>query len=261
MTRIVLVDGRVKGESQIGVPPLERTSGIGAFEVLRTHDRALSTLVLHLERLERALSEMGISCDGTALLQEAERAAFEIDGEARVDIRVEHTAQGVERTVIASSLEPTDKLQIVSAATVRGPRATSAGHKVLAYGAHGAALTVAREKGCSDALLIDDDGYVREAATANVFGIRGKTLRTPDSDVLRGVTRALVLDFVSSMGLTIELAPHSVDSLQASDEVFLTSAVRGVAAVNMIDGRTIGTEKHWYSGAIASELQSLLRRK
>ncbi len=261
MTRIVLVDGIVVDEAEAGVAPLERNSGVGAFEVLRTHDGTLPTLHLHLERLRRALVAMEIDCDPHVLAQEATEAAGAIDGEARVDLRIERTKQAVTRTVVASSFCPPDALPVVSAATIRAARVTADGYKRLAYGAHGGAIAAARRRGCSDALLLDEDGYVREAATANVFSVVGTVLRTAEKGILLGVTRGMVLDLATSSGLTIEFAPHTIESLGGSDEVFLTSAVRGIAMVNVIDGHSIGAGTYALAGALRHQLDASLRRK
>ncbi len=262
MNRIVFVDGLASDVSNAIASPLGLRSGVGAFEVFRTHERRLPTVHLHLERLSRSLLAMNIACDLARIRRDVEGAVARIAGDARVDVRVERTESGVHDTVIATAYSATECVPTASAASVRGRRVTTPGHKVLAYGAHGDALAEARARGCDDALLIDEDGLVREAATANVFAVSGRTLLTAPDGVLAGITRRLVLELASSVNLTVAYKALALSDLFASDAVFLTSSVRGIALVNSIDGTATGApDATRVAHRIARALNAHLRQR
>jgi para-aminobenzoate synthetase/4-amino-4-deoxychorismate lyase len=74
-------------------------------------------------------------------------------------------------------------------------------------------------------LIVDLSGEVLESGSGNVFIVEGGTLVTPPADgrILPGVTRAELLR--STPGARIE--PIDLARLEAADEAFVTSAIRG----------------------------------
>ena len=101
-----------------------------------------------------------------------------------------------------------------------------------------AALAEAQQQRYDEAILLDVDGCVAEASTANLFVVRQQALVTPPTtSALAGVTRACVLDLAAELGLRCEERPLSVEELLAADEVFVTNTARGVVAIEEIDGR------------------------
>jgi para-aminobenzoate synthetase/4-amino-4-deoxychorismate lyase len=73
-------------------------------------------------------------------------------------------------------------------------------------------------------LIVDLSGEVLESGSGNVFIVEGDTLVTPPADgrILPGVTRA---ELVRSTDVVIE--PVDLARLDAADEVFVTSSIRG----------------------------------
>jgi branched-subunit amino acid aminotransferase/4-amino-4-deoxychorismate lyase len=79
-------------------------------------------------------------------------------------------------------------------------------------------------------LIVDLDGEVLEAATANVWIVEGTTLTTPplDGRLLPGTMRARVLATASTVGLEPREEPIVLKRLTTADELLVSSAVRGV---------------------------------
>lgn len=100
----------------------------------------------------------------------------------------------------------------------------------------------ARSAGYDDAVLLDRDGNVAEATTANVFAVRGGVLLTPPvtGDLLPGITRDTVITLCREAGTTVLEQPLTPADLFTADEVFLTSTGKEVAAVTELSGRRIG---------------------
>jgi branched-chain amino acid aminotransferase len=92
-----------------------------------------------------------------------------------------------------------------------------------------------------EALLLNSQGFVVEAASSNLFWIKNKTVGTPplESGILPGVTRALVLEICRAMRLSIEETCLKPEELHQADGVFLTLSSAGVAEAIRLDGRAL----------------------
>jgi branched-chain amino acid aminotransferase len=100
-----------------------------------------------------------------------------------------------------------------------------------------------RDPSVHEAILLSASGSVAEGASSNVFAVKDGQLRTPALSVgiLEGITRGRVIALARGAGLTChELDPMRPDELRDADEVFLTSAARGVLPVTRVDGRPVG---------------------
>jgi para-aminobenzoate synthetase/4-amino-4-deoxychorismate lyase len=82
-------------------------------------------------------------------------------------------------------------------------------------------------------LIVDLSGEVLESGSGNVFVVEGDTLVTPPADgrILPGVTRA---ELVRSADVLIE--PIDLARLDAADDVFVTSSIRGRQALGVFEG-------------------------
>jgi branched-chain amino acid aminotransferase len=119
--------------------------------------------------------------------------------------------------------------------------------------------------GMDEALLLNEDGYITEGGGCNVFFVKSEALLTPplDSGILPGVTRKVVMDMASGMGIRVSEVDIKPDSLEQFDEAFVTNAmieVMPVTAVRESIGRmlTIGTGK---PGTMTRRLMGAYREK
>ena len=124
------------------------------------------------------------------------------------------------------------------------------------------AIAEARRRlpGGNEAIMCSSQGSVAEGATSNVFVVESGILTTPAIAVgiLDGVTRGKVLELARGAGLEVrEVAFLAPDRLRAADEVFLTSAVRGILPVNAVDGAEVGNGR---PGSITRRLLALYQR-
>lgn len=133
-----------------------------------------------------------------------------------------------------------------------------AGTKSTSYAENLAAQREALGRGSDDALLVDVDGTVLEAPTANVWFREGRRLLTPSlaQPILAGVTRAALWELAGAAGFEPEEGVFPLARVTAADEVFLSSSVREVMPVVVIDGSSVGDGR---PGEAARELQRRLR--
>jgi branched-chain amino acid aminotransferase len=118
------------------------------------------------------------------------------------------------------------------------PRRTGPGHKTLAYLEHIIARELAIAADADEAVRLGADGEVLECATSNLFAVVHGTVVTPQlAGVLPGVTRARVLALCAAAGLPASEARLTVADLRTADEIFITSAIRGVVPVTRLDAQ------------------------
>jgi len=96
-----------------------------------------------------------------------------------------------------------------------------------------------------EAFLCGGDGSIAEGSTSNVFAVIGGEVRTPPPEVgiLDGITRSKVIALCKSNGIPFAEKRIMPAELRAADEVFITSATRGVLPVTAIDEAPVASGK------------------
>ncbi|KHF40985.1 branched-chain-amino-acid transaminase [Halalkalibacter okhensis] len=137
-------------------------------------------------------------------------------------------------------------LEIVTVATRRNrPDVLSPKVKSLNYLNNILVKIEASLAGVSEALMLNDQGYVAEGSADNVFIVKGTELITPPGYVgaLEGITRNAIIEFAKDLGYTVKEEPFTRHDVYVADEVFLTGTAAEVIAVVKVDGRVIGEGK------------------
>ena len=91
-------------------------------------------------------------------------------------------------------------------------------------------------------LFFGPGGTVAEGTVSNIFIVKEKSLLTPSvgSGILRGVTRAFVLELARKRGLRVVETTLTRHDLYTADECFLTNTSSEVLPVVRVDARCIG---------------------
>jgi branched-chain amino acid aminotransferase len=94
----------------------------------------------------------------------------------------------------------------------------------------------------SEALILNDQGYVAEGSGDNVFIIKDNVVYTPPGYVgaLEGITRQAIIEIAQDLGYVVKEEPFTRHDVYVADEVFLTGTAAEVIAVVKVDGRVIG---------------------
>lgn len=98
----------------------------------------------------------------------------------------------------------------------------------------------AYDRGAQNTLLTDGAGNATEGPGFNVFVVNAGSIATPDSGVLRGITRRTALELAGELGIAAEERPLPISELVAAEEVFITSTAGGIIPVTSIDARPVG---------------------
>lgn len=99
------------------------------------------------------------------------------------------------------------------------------------------------DAGVNETILYNQDGYITEASSCNVFMVKDGVIYTPplNHELLPGITRAIALEAFANVGLDVQEKWFSKESLLSADEVWLTSSSKEVAPVVEVNGKKIGT--------------------
>jgi len=98
---------------------------------------------------------------------------------------------------------------------------------------------ILKEKMAGDVLYYSN-GLIRECPRANIFIVtKDKKVLTPETGILKGVSRKHVLEISAGMYNT-EARDVSIEELRNAGEVFITSTTKNVLPVVEVDGYIIG---------------------
>ena len=95
-----------------------------------------------------------------------------------------------------------------------------------------------KENGAND-VLYHHNGSLRECPRANFFIVKGNEVLTPQTDILKGITRSKVLE-LAGHNFTISESELTLDDLATATEAFITSSTKNILPVLAIDGKPIG---------------------
>jgi len=137
-------------------------------------------------------------------------------------------------------------MEIVTVPTVRNLHsALNPAIKSLNYLNNILAKIEANQAGCEEAIMLNVEGFVAECTGDNVFIIKEGHLSTPplSAGALYGITRRVVLEMATEMGMTCDEPNLTRYDLFNADECFLTGTGAEIVPVVKIDGRVIGNGK------------------
>ncbi len=135
-------------------------------------------------------------------------------------------------------------LEVVTCATRRIPHgALSPMVKSLNYLNNVMAKIEAQHAGAGEGLMLNEQGFVSECTGDNIFTVKKGIIYTPpiSSGALSGVTRNVVFEMASELGITI-LEPNLTRyDIFTADECFLTGTAAEIIPAVKLDTRAIGS--------------------
>lgn len=243
----VWVDGRLyerPEDARVAAVDAGVVTGNGVFEALKVTEQGPFAVRRHLERLDRSARALGMPAPDHALIRSGIEAVLEdrryVDGKIRITYTAgrgplgSQAAFGPPTVVVAADARtqspPTGR--VVTSPWTRNERGALAGVKSTSYAENVRTLAYATEHGASEAILLNTVGNVCEGTGSNLFCVFGSEIVTPplSSGPLAGITRDLVLEWSDVREADLTLA-----EAMAADEVFLTSSLRDVQAVERWD--------------------------
>jgi D-alanine transaminase len=275
MSRIAYVNGRYVAHRDATVHVEDRGYQFsdGVYEVCEVKGGQLIDERRHIARLARSLDELAIAMPMPAhalgvVLRETVRRNRVRDGVVYIQVTRgvaprDHAFPAIApRPALVVTARGIDPLKIekladegIAIITMPDQRWARVDIKSVSLLPNVLAKQAAREQGAREAWLVDRDGYVTEGASSNAWIVskEGRLVTRPiGHDILRGITRTVLLDVIKEQGLELDERPFTVEEAYAAREAFVTSATQTVMPVVRIDGRPVGNGA---PGLIASALR------
>jgi len=240
-------------QAKISINDIAVLRGYSAFEALRTYDRRPFHLGEHLERLYHSAEIIDLALPYTrteiaGIVEEIiarnvyRHAAVRMlltGGESDDGVMASGKPKLIVMIAQLSERDPENFARGYRLITTRLQRETPEA-KTSNYTSAVRALKEAARLGANDALFVNERGHVQEATRSNFFLFHGDTLVTPRSEVLLGITRAVVLELARER-FAVEERPILLEELALADEAFVTSSSKEIIPVVQIDEQVIGS--------------------
>ena len=263
MDNIIYFNGALVPQQEARLSPFDRgfLYGYGLFETMRSYGGRVFRLDRHLARMMHSAEKLGLAPALDPV--ELEQAIFQtLDANKLSDARIRLTvsAGAGERKLVpptsgkATIIVIAERLVLPSRIYEKGVRAAIvglrrnsqsplSGIKSLNYLDSLIAQSQALALGADEAIMLNEKGLVAEGSTSNVFLVITDKLFTPsrESGILPGITREAVLELAHATGIEAVAGDIRPSDLVHADEVFLTSSVREIVPVVMVDGKAIGS--------------------
>lgn len=96
------------------------------------------------------------------------------------------------------------------------------------------------KKNIDEVIMVDNDGFVREGVTTNIFIVKNGVIWTPEHDILAGVMRDKVIKLAEKKDMPIQIRDFKIEDLFEAKEIFLTNSVKLIFPVNKLNGKKVG---------------------
>ena len=264
-------DQRVVGLLGVGVVPadtpilraddLGALRGDGIFESMHVRSGRAWLLDEHLARMAQSAARMDLALPARDRLVELadqvlDHWPIDVEGALRLVCTRGLEDAGGAVTVFATASAVGDSLRLarrdgiaVVTASLGFPAELRrsapwllGGAKTLSYAVNMASQRWAQSVGADDVLWVSADGYALEAPTSTLVWLDGSTLCTIPVDrtgILAGTTARWLLDHAESLGWNTAERMITPSELTGTSGAWLTSSIRGVAAVRTLDGAEV----------------------
>ena len=236
-------DGQLRPEAEALIPAISQGLlwGRGLFETIAVREGLPFALTRHLDRFRTGAARLALQPPDDSILRGAITAVLANAPPEHHRLRI--TLTGGESSGLVLTPEPGHLLirltpvspgaTQVSLLTVpwrRNEFSPLSDLKCTSYAENALALAWAIERGATEGLFLNSAGDLCEGTVSNLFLVRGGTVLTPaiGSGCLPGITRSLILDLASQLGLPCIQKALTPADLAAADEVFLTNSIHGV---------------------------------
>lgn len=259
----VFIDGRISDERGAMVSVFDRgfLYGDGIYEVTRTASARPVDLDRHLDRLERSAGAIGLVLPARSALVGAVESTLADAGNSESYIRIIVTRGSgdigldpaladrpllvvVVRPLVLPAPELYEYGVAVAIVAVQrnSKRALDPAVKSGNYLNNIMGLSEAKARGAYESMMLNEAGFIAEGSSSNLFMVRENTVYTPtlEDGLLAGITRGRVIEIAVASGLVVSESHLRPDDLRSADEAFLTSSLRGILPVTVVDGVPIG---------------------
>jgi branched-chain amino acid aminotransferase group I len=271
MAEIIYLNGRLIPRFEAKLSPFDHgfLYGYGLFETMRTYNGRIFRLDSHLTRLRCSAESIGLTHtilstdEGKQCLKAACMATLEANelNDARIRLTVSAgegdmtpdpgTCSSPTVLITAHNFAPLppEKYETGFKAAVsflrRNSQSPLSRLKSTCYMENVLARMTARAAGYDEAIFLNEQGYLAEGSTTNVFLVSHGELITPcfESGVLPGITRDAVLEIARTSNIKATERWVELNELVEAEEAFLTNSVLELMPLVSVEGKSIGSGK------------------
>lgn len=252
---MVWLQGELLDAKAAAISPFDHglLTGDGVFETLVAHRGEPFAQTRHWKRLKNSASRMGLEAPEQSLILEAMRAVLQANHLQHARIRVTVTggegplgsARGHKGQTLLVAASPVPAFspaaKVITVPYPRNERGALVGVKTVSYGENVVALYHAKKAAADEAIFGNLAGNLCEGTGTNIFIVREGRLITPPlaAGCLAGVTRGIVIDLCRELGIDIQEIDTPLADLPSVDEAFLSSTLRDVQPIELVDGQSI----------------------
>jgi D-alanine transaminase len=263
MARIAYVNGRYcnVADASVNIEDRGYQFADGVYEVCEIRNALIVDMPRHLARLQRSLAELRIALPMP--LSALQTVLHEVVRRNRVHYGIVYLqiTRGVARRDHAfppASVRPSLVVTAKPLSFAKNQDTAAHGIKVITYPENRwprvdiksvallpnvLAKQAARELGAYEAWYVDERGFVTEGASSNAWIVTGEgrvVTRSAATGILPGITRAVLIDALAAMQLSLEERAFTPQEASQAAEAFVTASSQIVMPVVMIDGQAIG---------------------
>jgi len=233
--------------------------GDGVYEVIRSYNGKIFALEEHLQRFAESLAAIQITGIDINQVRSGIQKAFDTAGISNAKIYFHITRGSAQRSHLwDDSIEPNffltvtelqDDIQAtnegIAVSTHPDWRWKRCDIKSLNLLPNILARRDASQKGCYEAILVDEAGFITEGAASAFFAIVEKKLQTAPltANILPSITRKYVIQAAVNIGLEINEKSLTPQQASSSDELFIAVTTQDIIPVVKFDRNPIGDGK------------------
>jgi len=236
--------------------------GFGLFETMRAYGGCVFRLDSHLSRLARSAEILGLPIEALDLkgaVRDTIHANKLSDARVRITISIGEGGMVPDPSactqptvlILAGHYKPYPEqvyekgVGAVVSSIRRNSQSPLSRLKSANYLENMLAKQEARAAGVDEAICLNEKGLLAEASMSNIFLVNDGILRTPgeESGILPGITREVVLELASQLGINTFEQDIRLDELFQTQEAFLTNSLMEIMPLTEIDGKPVGSGK------------------
>jgi D-alanine transaminase len=233
--------------------------GDGVYEVLRSYNGKIFALDEHMERFAASMAAIRITGIDIRTVRQRVEQAFKAAGLPNAKIYFHVTRGSAPRnhtwdpslkpnfflTVSKAGDSHKEKTQGIVVCTHPDLRWKRCDIKSLNLLPNVLARQDAADRGCDEAILVNEAGFITEGAGSAFFAISRRALQTAplSANILPSITRKFVVKAAQNVGMAIEECCLTPKQAAAADELFLAVTTKDIVPVVRFDGTAIGDGK------------------
>jgi branched-chain amino acid aminotransferase len=269
VAEVVHLNGRLVPRSEAKLSAFDHgfLYGYGLFETMRAYGGRIFRLDSHITRLRCSAESIGLTHsilttdDGKQSLKAACTATVKANElkDARIRLTVcagegdmtpdPGTCSSPTILITTRHLDPLppERYETGFKAAVSSLRRNSQSPlsrlKSTCYMENILARTAATAVGCDEAIFLNEQGYLAEGSSTNIFLVSNGELITPcfESGVLPGITRDAVLEIAGNLHIKVTERWVQLNELIEAQEAFLTNSILELMPLVSVEGRPIGS--------------------